>query len=596
MRSVKKDYAIRKGLKIIFRYLGNYKKEIIILAVLGIISAITNGAVPYLVGGLLDSILEPSKIFVGTKIEMPLFLFFLLIWLTVQLIADFVDWRSNIKNSYLSETIYSRYLIQGFGKLLELPLSFHKSHKMGDITDRINRGATHLSMITSNVIIDLAPQFLSIGVALGICFYVNYILASLLLFGVIVYVMIILKIAPPLTKLQRKMHKAYNIAFGDAYDAIFNIQAVKQAVTEEYEQRRFFRKFCLKAAGFWKKMASIWQKMNFYQRLIITFTQLSVFVLSIFFVYKGRMTIGTLVMFNGYAGMLFGPFVRLGHNWQTIQNGLVALERAEKILSLPKENYVPKDAIILSDIKGEVVFENVSFTYREKQGKVLDGVSFRVKPGEVVALVGESGVGKSTLVDLISGYYFPQEGRILIDGHDIRNLNLKFLRSKIAVVPQEVVLFNDTVKRNIAYGKFSASEKEIKDAAKKSYASEFIEKFPKKYNQIVGERGIKLSVGQKQRIAIARAILRNPSILILDEPTSALDAKSEKYIQESLEKLMKGRTTFIIAHRLSTVRKADKILVLKDGKIVEQGKHEELIKIPHGVYRQLYELQIGLEK
>ena len=182
----------------------------------------------------------------------------------------------------------------------------------------------------------------------------------------------------------------------------------------------------------------------------------------------------------------------------------------------------------------------------------------------------------------------------MIDGYNIKNIGLKFHRSKIAVVPQEIILFNDTIKNNIAYGNFSATEGEIKKAAEKSYASEFIESFPRKYNQIVGERGIKLSVGQKQRVAIARAILRNPKILILDEPTSALDAKSEKFIQESLEKLMIHRTTFIIAHRLSTVRRADKILVLENGKIVEQGKHQDLIKIPNGVYRQLYEYQIGL--
>jgi ABC-type multidrug transport system fused ATPase/permease subunit len=250
--------------------------------------------------------------------------------------------------------------------------------------------------------------------------------------------------------------------------------------------------------------------------------------------------------------------------------------------------------VILSDLKGEFVFENVSFAYQKKQNKIMDGISFKVKPGEIVAFVGESGVGKTTIIDLISCYYFPQKGKILIDGHNIKNLDLKFLRSKIAVVPQEVVLFNDTIKKNITYGSFSASEKKIKEAAEKSYASEFIESFPKKYEQIVGERGIKLSVGQKQRVAIARAILRDPRILILDEPTSALDAKSEKFIQESLEKLMKGKTTFIIAHRLSTVRKADKILVIQNGKIAEQGKHKELINIPNGIYRQFYELQIGL--
>ena len=342
-------------------------------------------------------------------------------------------------------------------------------------------------------------------------------------------------------------------------------------------------------------MMTIWQGMNFYQRLIVTLTQFIIYGISFYLILEGRMTIGELVMFNGYAAMLFGPFVKLGHNWQVVQNGLIALERAEKILILPKEIYRPENAPVLSEIKGEVEFKDVSFAYKSSK-LVLENINFKVKAGEVIALVGESGMGKSTLMDLISAYYFPIAGKVLIDGHDTKNLDLKFLRSKISVVPQEIVLFNDTIEINIKYGSFGASLKKIMDAAQKAHALEFIENFPKKWKQIVGERGVKLSVGQKQRVAIARAILRNPKILILDEPTSALDAKSESIIKESLEELMKGRTTFIVAHRLSTVRKADRILVLDKGKITESGTHDELVKKKGGIYRQLYELQIGLRK
>lgn len=585
----------KKGLKIIWEYIAQYRKNLIILGVLGIISAIANGTVPYLIGRLFDAILSPSKIFAGTNIEMPLFVFFLLLWLLIKLTADIVDWRNKLKSEYLGDRVYAEFIIKGFSTLLELPISFHKDHKMGDIIDKINRGAVGISMITNRVIIDLAPQFLSIIVAFSISFYTNYIMASFLATGLFVYVMILFKIVHPIAKLQQKMHKAYNTAFGNAYDAVFNIQPVKQAVAEKYEQKQLFKNFYSKAYCLLKKLVAIWQGINFYQRLIITFTQIGIFGFSIFFIHKGQMTIGNLVMFNGYAMMVFGPFVQLGHYWQTVQNGLVALERSEKILSFSKENYIPKNAFILTGIKGNIVFKNVNFTYRKNQKTTLANVNFQITAGQKVAIVGESGVGKTTLVDLISGYYFPNKGKILIDGHNIKTLDLKFLRSKISVVPQEVILFNDTVKNNIRYGNFGASEENIEKAAKMAYAHEFIEKFPKKYNQTVGERGIKLSAGQKQRVAIARAILRDPRILILDEPTSALDAQSEKFIQESLEKLMKGRTAIIIAHRLSTVRKADKILVLEKGKIAEQGKHENLIKIPNGLYRQLYELQIGLK-
>lgn len=308
------------------------------------------------------------------------------------------------------------------------------------------------------------------------------------------------------------------------------------------------------------------------------------------------MTIGQLVMFNGYSAMFFGPFVRLGTNWQWFQNGLVNLQKAEEMLKQPPENYNPKNPVKIDDIKGGIEFKNVSFSYADKKKMILEEVNFKAAAGEVIALVGESGVGKTTLIDLISFYHPPKKGKVLIDGIDNRKIDLKFLRKKVAIVPQDIVLFNDTVKNNIRYGSFSATDENIIWAAKMAHADHFIKAFPKKYEQIVGEKGIKLSTGQRQRIALARAFLRNPKILILDEPTSALDAVSEKYIQNSLEKLMKSKTTFIIAHRLSTVRKADKIIVLEKGRIVETGKHQNLIEKENGIYRKLYELQIGFLK
>lgn len=588
----KEDFI--KGFKIIFKHLRQYRKDLIVLTVLAIFSAVANGVVPYLAGRLFDAILSPSRVFLSTKIEMPLFLLFIIIWGVIKLIADLVDWRSGIRIGKLTMIIWADYIFRAFDRLLDLPLSFHKQKKMGEIGDRLSRAGNWLERI-SRMLMDIAPQFLSIIVGIAITLSINVVLSAILIAGIIVYIFILVKIVPPLVSLERKAMKISNEAFGDFYDALPNIQAIKQAIAEDYEEKKFFGKIRSKSAKIWGAMMAIWQGVSFYQRFIILTVQIAVFSLSIILILRGQMTIGQLVMFNGYAAMIFGPFVRLGWSWQTIQNGLVELERAEEILQLPTENYIPENAVMLEDIRGGVVFDKVSFFYQGNKKEVLSEVSFEVKPGEVVALVGESGVGKSTLIDLISGYYFPKTGRVLIDGHNTKKFDLKFLRSRIAVVPQEVVLFNDTIKTNIKYGSFSASEKQIKDAAQKAHALEFIESFPKKFNQIVGERGIKLSVGQKQRVAIARAILRDPRILILDEPTSALDAKSEKFINESLAELMKERTTFIIAHRLSTVRRANKIVVLDKGRVVEQGRHEDLIKIPNGIYQHLYELQIGLK-
>lgn len=574
-----------RGFGIIKNQLANYKKDLIILSFLGIISAILVGVLPYLLGRLFDSILLEGKDF----------LFFVSLWGAVTLVSYLLDWQAGIKRERLSTVAEADYLVGGFSRLLEMPLSFHKDHKIGNITHRIMRAAGALNTISGRVIIDLTPQFLSIVVGLSIALFIDYRLALFLLAGIAIYVLIMLRKLPLLTDVHTKMHQAYQISYGNAFDATINVQAVKQASAEKYEKARFYKGFRLKVVGFYMKLIVLWRGLSFYQRLLVLTTQLSIIGCSVFWIRAGQMTIGELIMFNGYAAMVFGPFFALGNFWHVVQGGMISLIQADKILSIPPENYVPDGAVLLPGIKGGVVFKDARFFYKKKQGKILDNINLEVEPGEIIALVGESGVGKTTLVDLISGFYFPVSGRVLIDGHDIKKLDLGFLRSQIAVVPQEIMLFNDTILNNIKYGKFGASEKEVQDAARLAYADRFIEKFPKKYEQVVGERGIKLSAGQKQRIAIARAVLREPKILILDEPTSSLDAESENYIRDALEKLMKGRTTFIIAHRFSTVRGADRILVLDKGKIAEQGRHEDLMRIENGIYRRLYELQIGLK-
>lgn len=580
------------GVRIIWRYLLIYKKQTITLSLIGLVSAAGNAFVPYLAGNFFDSILTPDRAVDLLGFTLPFFLAALILWFVIQLATYLIDWRFNILRERLSHDVWGQYIAHGFSYLLELPMSFHKKEKIGSICNTINRAGNSIETIIGKIITTLTPQFLSIAISLVIVIKIMPVLGLVLLGAVSLYCFVLWKNVSPLAAIQTKYNEAISDVFGDMYDATANTLAIKQATTEKYEKTKFFTKFG-DTIGLYLKMSKIWTNLNFLQKAIILVTQVIIFLLSVAFIRNGMMTIGELLAFNAYAVLMFNPFIVLGRNWQTIQNGIVQLNHSEKTLSLPTEIYSPKKAIAKGEIVGDITFENVDYYYTEDR-PVLQNISFSVKAGEVIALVGESGVGKSTLIDLISGYHFANKGKVLIDGEDIKKYNLHYLRSHIAVVPQEVVLFNDTIFNNLKYGNFEATKEAIDEAARKAHSIDFINKLPQKWEQIVGERGVKLSVGQKQRVAIARAILRDPRILILDEPTSALDAGSESIITKSLEELMSGKTTFIIAHRLSTVRKADKILVFKDGRIIETGKHDELLLIDGGEYRRLYELQIGL--
>lgn len=574
------------GVKIVTKYLAPHKREVLILMIFSLVSAFAEAFVPYLAGRVFDAIIKVARdpgvalVTIGLTIA---------VWYVLKLITDMADWKISGGKEKLGVEVYGEYIANAFGRLLLMPMSFHKTRKHGEIGERIERAGGRLSSIVESVLIDLSPRFFSVIIALVITFFINVYLALILLAAVALYVVILWNSVGGLTFLQRHMHKAWSRAFGYAYDSLDNIQEIKQASAEEFETRRLNRSFMSVAVRIWLDMNRIFRKLDFSQRVIVSFTQLTIFAVSVFLVRDKIISPGELVTFNGYAAMLFGPFVALGHNWNTVQNGFAALVQSEKVLALPVEVYAPKNAVVVREIKGGIAFKNVSFSHTKGKSMLKD-ISFEARSGEIIALVGESGVGKTTLIELILGFHFPDKGRILIDGHDIKTLDLKNYRAKIATVPQEVSLFNDTVLMNIRYGSFGASEKEVRRAAEEAHADEFIESFPKKYKQLVGWRGVKLSTGQKQRIAIARAILRNPSILILDEPTSALDAKSEAIIKESLEKLMRGRTTFIIAHRLSTVQRADKIIVLDKGMIAEAGRHDELLAKGR-LYKQLYDLQ-----
>jgi len=302
------------------------------------------------------------------------------------------------------------------------------------------------------------------------------------------------------------------------------------------------------------------------------------------------LSLGEFLSFVVAVMMMYDPLKKLSRVNNDFQMIRASLQRIKEIFLTQEEK---EGKVEKKELAGEIVFQNVSFQYPDHKDSALEGIDMKIRPGETIAIVGYSGAGKSTLTDLVLGFWNNFTGSITIDGTDLKDYSLRNLRSHIGVVSQDIILFDDTVRNNILFGKPTATNEEIIEAAKAAYAHEFVMNMPNGYDTSIGERGIKLSGGQKQRISLARAIIKNPKILILDEATSSLDTDSETKIQKALEGIMPGRTTIIIAHRLSTIQKADRIVVMDKGKIIQQGSHEELFE-KGGVYRELYAMQFGL--
>lgn len=586
--------SVREGVRGIWRHARPYRGQFVVLTFLGLISAIANGAVPYVTGRFFDSLIALSQGKTDAE-TFPFWATMLALWAGIQIVANGIDWVMDRSRRKIDAYMHLNIQTEGFIHLFRLPLAYHANEHINAILSKISMAGWRISSIMQSII-QIAPQLLSVLIGIVLAASISVPMAGILTVGVFVYVILLLFMLRSAATIDHRAHESWNKNWDDAASAVQQATSVKQAAAEEYEIAKVRTSLSVETAGLWYSLEKIWSNVGFFQRVIVFLTQLAVFIASVHSVTNGSMTVGELIALNGYALLFFGPFVALGYSWQTIQNGLTAAGQLERVFEEKEEEYHPAGAIVPTERSGRVVFDQVSFNYDEKKLEVLSDVSFVANPGEVVAFVGESGGGKSTAASLLSGYYFPNTGSVSVDGIDTRNWDLTDLRKRIAVVPQEIALFNDTIRNNICYGSFGASEEQILHAAHEAHIDEYIATLPDGYQTLVGERGIKLSVGQKQRIAIARAILRDPEILILDEPTSALDSETERLVTSALEKLMRGRTTFIIAHRLSTVRKAGKILVLKEGHIAESGSHDELMAIEHGTYRHLYELHIGLHE
>lgn len=567
----------------VFRFVLPYRWTFILgLVALGLSSG-TLLAFPYFAGKLLD-VAQGKKDFFFTSINQ-----IALALIGILLIQSVFSFLRVYTFTFVSERTLADLRQHVYTKIVWLPLSFFDSRRVGELISRITSDVSTLQDTFTFTLAELLRQLLVLLIGIPVIFILYPKLTIFMLLTFPVLVIAALFFGKFIRKLSKKTQDQLAISNVIVEETLQSIAVVKSFTNELFEVLRYKKSL--------DEVVKTAIHASRYRGLFISFTIVALFggIVAVswygaYLVQSGEAEVGELFSFVLYTAFIGGSIAGLGDIYSQLQRSVGASERILEILDQPDERSASTQSIKL---KGTIEFDQVSFNYPTRLDiEVLKKISFKVKRGEKVALVGPSGSGKSTIINLLMRFYPVKSGSIRVDEKENQAYNLFDYRHNIGIVPQEVILFGGTIRENIAYGNPGASEQEIREAAIKANAWEFIESFPEKLDTIVGDRGVKLSGGQRQRVAIARAILKDPSILILDEATSSLDAQSEKLVQEALEKLMENRTTIVIAHRLSTIRKVDRIMVIKDGEIAESGSHIELSSLDNGIYSNLLRLQL----
>jgi subfamily B ATP-binding cassette protein MsbA len=607
----------------ILSFVKPYKKYIASSIVFSVLYAIANGASIYLLIPLLDtlflggvstgekgttknatsSILPQwlsdiqqsfadafhNFIFTGTKIDALTKIVFLV--MLAFFLKNLFGYLQAYFLAYAEQGVVKDIRNQAYKHLHKLPMGYFKNEKTGNLISRIINDVSVVQSSVSTVFLNMVREPITIivfmGIALSISWQLTLFSFIVLPFSLIFIALLGIKLRKQSAILQQSIADITNLL----YETISGVKIVKAFGMEEYENKKFFGG----TMSYFKKTLSMVRLRNS-SSPITEF--LSVVVGALIIYYGGRLVIeGSGLKASEFLGFLFAifqlmtPIKELSGVNNRIQESSAAGERIFEIIDTEPAIKNIENPIVKKSFNTSIKFENVSFHYDDSDELVLQDLNFEVKKGEIIALVGPSGGGKSTLVDLLPRFYDPTKGTIYFDDIDIKNIKIEDLRKLLGIVTQETILFNESIKSNIAYGLGDFSLDKIVEAAKMANAHSFIKEMPDGYETIIGERGLKISGGQRQRLSIARALLKNPDIMIFDEATSALDNESEMLVQEAIERLMQNRTTFVIAHRLSTIRNATKILVIEKGKIVQAGTHNELLSNESGVYKKLYEMQ-----
>lgn len=581
-RKVNKDSL--KRLAGVFRFMLPHKWLFIVGLICLVLSSATILSFPFLAGQLLD-LASGKTIPIFTTINQVA-----LTLLGILLVQSFFSFMRVYTFSVTSERTLADLRQHVFHKIVWLPLTFFDNRRVGELMSRITSDVGTLQDTFTTTMAELLRQTLTLIIGTAIIFVLAPQLTVFMLLTFPVLVILALIFGKSIRKLSRKTQDKLAEANVIVEESLQSIQVVKAFTNEAFELLRFKKSL--------NEVVQVAVRTAKYRGFFVSFVILALFggIVAVgwygaWLVQSDLLSVGKLFSFIIYTSFIGGSIAGLGDLYTQLQRSIGASERLLEILDQKDEEGLPASGD--AKLSGDIIFEHVNFAYPTRPDfPVLKDLNFHIGAGEKIALVGQSGSGKSTIINLLLRFYPVQEGSIKADGLSIQLFGLTDYRKNIGIVPQEVILFGGTIRENIAYGNPDASFEEIRLAAKKANALDFIESFPEQFDTRVGERGVKLSGGQRQRIAIARAILKNPAVLILDEATSSLDSQSEYLVQQALEKLMEGRTTIIIAHRLSTIKKVDRIFVINQGQLAEMGSHAELTQVNNGLYSNLLKMQL----